>query len=102
MVPAGRDAGGHQHLDDFRKNEPVEAKLKRQRKRVREHGEPTETAGEEHQFRGQRQRTLAGSAELEGTNTSPWITWAEPTRLPWGERRFAMTGVPRGTSNLER
>lgn len=45
---------------------------------------------------------LAGSAELEGTNTSPWITWAEPTRLPWGERRFAITGVPRGTSNLER
>ena len=50
-MPASGDGGRHQHLDDFRKNEPVEAKPKRQRNRVREHGKPTESTGEEHHFR---------------------------------------------------
>src|SRR6266446_2829539 len=51
LVPAGGDGGSHQHLDNFRKNEPVESVAERQRNRVREHGKPAESTREEHQFR---------------------------------------------------
>jgi len=56
-VPARGYTRGHQHLDDFCKNEPVQAKADRQRNGVREHSEPTESAGEEYDLRGHgRQR----------------------------------------------
>src|SRR5260370_32083803 len=49
-VPACGDNGRHQHLDDFRKNEPLESVLERQRSRVSKHGKPTESTCKEHQF----------------------------------------------------
>ena len=57
LVPAGGDSSSHQHLDDFRKNEPVESIPDRQRDGMREHGKPAESSGEEHKFRSHgRQR----------------------------------------------
>ena len=53
LLPAYGDRGGQQYFDDFRKNKPVQPKANRQRNRVRKHGEPTKTAGEKHEFRGQ-------------------------------------------------
>ncbi len=40
---------------------------------------------------------LVGSAEIESLNPGLRVIWSEPMRLPWGERRFVVTGVSRGT-----
>jgi 16S rRNA (guanine527-N7)-methyltransferase len=40
---------------------------------------------------------LIGETGLEQIQSAPGIAWSEPIRLPWGDRRFLISGVSRET-----